>query len=118
MLFGIGLLGYALSIVAASLVDSKTKETQGMSSFSFKSHSVIVNYPNISKLFQLIKEFIIDPAFSAHRQIVLVDKDLEELPVKLIKRNIHYVRGNPEINETLYMSSIGTASHALVLSKK
>jgi voltage-gated potassium channel len=118
MLFGIGLLGYALSVVAASLVNSKTKETRGMSSFSFRNHLVIFNYPNLAKLLRLIEEFGFDPAFGMNRHIILVDEDLEELPAELIKRNIHYVRGNPVRNETLRRASIDTAGHALVLSKK
>ncbi|NMC73565.1 MAG: two pore domain potassium channel family protein, partial [Geobacteraceae bacterium] len=34
MFFGIGLLGYALSMVAAALVTEKTKELKGMMTFS------------------------------------------------------------------------------------
>jgi voltage-gated potassium channel len=118
MLFGIGLLGYALSVVAATLVNSKTKEIRGMSSFSLKDHLVIFNYPGLAKLLRILDELALDRTFGAHRHIVLVDEDLDELPAELVKRNIHYVRGNPVRNDTLKRASIDTAGYALVLSKK
>lgn len=117
MIFGIGLLGYALSIVAAALVTSKTKEIRGMSSYSFKNHLVIFNYPGVAKLQRLLDELALDPFFREHKQVVLVDESLEELPAELVKRSIHFVRGNPVRNETLSRASVAHAGHALVLSR-
>lgn len=117
MIFGIGLLGYALSVVAAVLVTSKTKEMRGMSSFSFKNHLVIFNYPGAAKLQRLLDELALDPFFREHRQVVLVDENLEELSPELVRRNIHFVRGNPVRNETLTRASMAYAGHALILSR-
>lgn len=117
MIFGIGLLGYALSVIAAVLVTSRTKEMRGMSSFSLKHHLVIFNYPGAAKLQRLLEELFLDPIFREHKQVVLVDEYLEELPPELVKRNVHFVRGNPVRNETLSRASAALADHALVLSR-
>lgn len=117
MVFGIGLLGYALSVIAAALVTSKTKEMRGMSSFSLKHHLVIFNYPGTAKLQRILDELSLDPVFRDHKQVVLVDEHLEELPPELVKRNVHFVKGNPVRNETLHRASVASADHALVLSR-
>jgi voltage-gated potassium channel len=118
MFFGIGLLGYALSMIAAAFVSSRTKEMRGMSSFSLKDHLVVFNYPGASKLARLLEELALDPVFGKGRPIVLVDEDVEELSPEMMKWNIRFVRGNPVRNETLERASVRSASHALVLSKK
>jgi voltage-gated potassium channel len=117
MIFGIGILGYALSVVAAALINSKTKEIRGMSSFALKKHLIIFNYPGLAKLEHLLKELYLDPIFGNHVPIVLVDEFLEELPPELVKRNIHYVRGNPVRDETLMKAAIDEARFAIVLSR-
>lgn len=117
MFFGIGLLGYALSVIAAALVTSKTKEMRGMSSFSLKNHLVIFNFPGAAKLQRLLDELSLDPIFREHKQVVLVDEHLEELPTEMVKRNIRFVRGNPVRNETLSRASMSYADHALILSR-
>ncbi|MHB8109659.1 MAG: potassium channel family protein [Syntrophorhabdaceae bacterium] len=117
MVFGIGLLGYALSLIAAALVTSKTKEMKGMSSFSLKDHIVFFNFPGVSKLTRLIEELFLDPSIGKHVSMVIVDSDLEELPPELVKTGIHFVRGNPVRDETLTRACIDRALHAIVLSK-
>ncbi|MHB8811131.1 MAG: potassium channel family protein [Desulfobulbaceae bacterium] len=46
MLVGIGLLGYALSVIATVLVTAKNKEIKGMSNFKGEGHLVIINHPS------------------------------------------------------------------------
>ncbi len=118
MIFGIGLLGYALSVIAAVLITSKTKEMKGMSSFAFKNHLVIFNYPGVGKIEHLFKELALDRSFDRHMAVVLVDEYLEELPAELLKMNVHYVRGNPVRDETLMRAAIDTARYAVILSRK
>jgi voltage-gated potassium channel len=117
MVFGIGLLGYALSVIAAALITSKTKEMRGMSSFSLKNHLVIFNYPGAAKVQRILEELSLDPVFRDHKQVVLVDEHLEELPPELVKRNVHFIKGNPVRNETLSRASMASADHALILSR-
>ena len=117
MLFGIGLLGYALSLIATALITAKEKELKGMTSFSLKDHLVIFNFPGIAIIERVMEELSLDPAFGKDTEIILIDEDLIELPVELQKLNIHFVRGNPTRDETLLRASIDHASHAVVLSK-
>lgn len=117
MVVGIGLLGYALSLVAAALITSKTREMRGMSSFNLNDHLVIFNFPGLAKILRVLEELYLDSSFDQHRQIVLIDEHLEELPPELQKRGVHFVRGNPARDETLTRASIDRASHAIVLCR-
>jgi voltage-gated potassium channel len=118
MVIGIGLLGYTLSLVAASLIEAKTREIRGMASFRLHRHLVIFNFPGVSKVTQVIEELFQDPAFGSNRQVVIIDEDLAELPGEIAGRQVHFVRGNPTRDETLARAAIDQASHAVVLSRK
>src|SRR5512133_298106 len=117
MVVGIGLLGYALSLLAAALVTSKTREIKGMSSFNLNNHLVIFNFPGLGKVQRVLEELYLDSSFDRQRQIVLIDEQLEELPPELQKRGVHFVRGNPARDETLTRAALDRASHAIVLCK-
>jgi len=117
MVVGIGLLGYALSLVATALITSKTREVRGMSSFNLNDHLVIINFPGLAKILRVLEELYLDASFDRHRQVVLIDEHLEELPPELQKRGVHFVRGNPARDETLTRASIDSASHAIVLCR-
>lgn len=118
MLFGIGLLGYALSLIATALITAKEKELKGMTSYSLKGHLVIFNFPGVSIIEKIIEELSLDPIFGKDTEAVLIDEELTELPAELQKLNIRFVRGNPTRDETLQRASIDQARHAVVLSKK
>lgn len=117
MLIGIGLLGFILSVVATALITSKTKELKGMSSVTFSGHLVLINFPGLPKLLRLLDELANDPRVGRNTQIVLVDKDLEELPSELGVRHVRYVRGDPTRDDTLQRAGINTAQHAIVLTR-
>ncbi len=70
MFFGIGLLGYVLSIAATALVEAKTKELHGMSDFKLKDHLVILNFPGVGKLLRVLDELAHDERHIG-RQVVL-----------------------------------------------
>jgi voltage-gated potassium channel len=117
MVFGIGLLGYALSMVAAALVTSKTKEIKGMASFNLKDHIVIFNFPGLAKVERVLEELMLDPSVGRLIPVLLVDEMIDELPVELQKRGVHYVKGNPARDETLSRASIDSALHAVILTR-
>lgn len=116
MLFGIGILGYALSIVASVLVTSKTKEIKGMASFNLKEHLVIFNFAGLAKVERVIEELKLDSSVDTD-SIVLIDEDLDELPIELQRKGVHYVRGNPTRDETLMRANIDLARHAIILTR-
>lgn len=117
MVIGIGLLGFILSVVATALITSKTKELKGMSSVTFSGHLVVIHFPGLPKLLRLLDELANDPRIGRGTAIVLVDKDLEELPSELAARHVRYVRGDPTRDETLQRAGIGKAQHAIVLTR-
>jgi voltage-gated potassium channel len=117
MVFGIGLLGYALSVIAAALITSKSKEIKGMSSFVLKNHLIIFNFAGLAKVEHILDELFLDPAFAKSTPVVLVDEYLDELPPELQKRNLLFVRGNPVRDQTLSRAAIDHARHAIILCR-
>jgi len=115
MFFGIGLLGYVLSLLATALIESKNKELHGMSDFKLKNHLVLINFPSEGKVMRVLRELERDSGFGSSREIVLIDEDLDELPAAIRKHGVRFVRGNPTRDETLTRASLDTASHALIL---
>jgi len=118
MFFGIGLLGYVISLAASALIDAKTKELHGMATLKLKDHLVIVNYPNIAKVLRLLDELEHGADAGGPLDVVLVDDELTELPPELAQRHVRFVRGNPTRDETLGRACIDSARYAIVLSKK
>lgn len=118
MFLGIGLLGYALSIVATMLVTTKNQELRGMSSFNLVDHLVVFNFPGLAKIERLLAELRNDPVFGPDTKVVLIDEELTELPAELTKLDVRFVRGNPTRDDTLVRAGIDRARHAVVLNKK
>ena len=117
MFFGIGLLGYVVSLATSALVEARSKELRGMAPVTFKRHVVIVNYPGLAKIERVIAELRHDAAFGRDHEIVLVDEELAELPPELVHADVHFVRGAPSRDETLQRANIDEAAHAIVLSR-
>lgn len=118
MFFGIGLLGYVLSLAASALVEQKSKEAHGMGQFDLNEHLVICNFPNLGIVEHVLDELVADAAFDRRKGVVLIDSDLPELPPELVKRDVHFVRGDPSRDETLVRANIDEAKHAIVLSRR
>jgi voltage-gated potassium channel len=118
MFFGIGLLGYVLSLAATALIEARTKELTGMAKLSVKDHLLLINFPSLSKVVRVLAELRHDPAFGLTKEVVLVDEDLAELPHELAARDVRFVRGNPTRDETLGRACADDASHAIILSKR
>jgi voltage-gated potassium channel len=118
MFFGIGLLGYVLSMAASALVQAKTQELHGMSHFRFTDHLVVFNFPQASKIERILDELADDPSFGRGKEVVVVDADLSELPAAIAARGVHFVRGNPARDETLTRANVDAASHAIILGRR
>ena len=118
MFFGIGLLGYVLSLAASALVEKKSKEARGMGQFDLSKHLVICNFPNLGVVEHVLSELGADPGFDRRRGVVLIDADLIELPPELVRHDVHFVRGDPSRDEALARANIDQAQHVIVLSKR
>lgn len=118
MIFGIGLLGYVLSLAATALIQAKTKELHGMGSLKVKGHLVILNFPSLGKVERVLEELARDALFDRSIDVVLVDEDLAEIPPELLERRVRFIRGNPARDETLARACVDDAAYAVVLSKR
>ena len=118
MLIGIGLLGFILSVVASALITAKSKELKGMSQVQLSRHVVLINFPGLPKLLRLLDELAHDPTIGHDTPLLLIDRDLPELPPELLARGVRYVRGDPTRDDTLQRAAIKNASHAIVLSSR
>jgi len=117
MAFGIGLLGYILSLAATTLVESRNRETRGMKDYKRKDHLVILSFPGLDKVVRIVDELRADSQIGEDGEIILVDDELTELPPELASRKVHFVRGNPARDETLRRASIDSAKRAIILAK-
>lgn len=118
MFFGIGLLGYVLSLAAGALVQAKQRELKGLQEINFKNHLVLFNYPDLDKIVRLIDELRADSQFDKDdRAILLVDDELDQLPEELQTRGVLFVRGAPARDRTLTRCNIDHAAFAIILSK-
>ncbi|MBI5479097.1 MAG: NAD-binding protein [Deltaproteobacteria bacterium] len=117
MVFGIGFLGYLISTIAGSLLESRSRRLKGMMDLKLADHILLVNYNGLDTLLKLVHELRADPA--THTQpLVLVDETLAELPPELADLGVHFVKGDPTRDETLARASAATATHAIVLAKE
>jgi voltage-gated potassium channel len=116
MVFGIGLLGYTLSEVAAFLIENKSKGVRGMKAINDSGHILLIHFSDVTKLELLVRELAADSATKG-RAVVLIDDALEELPGELQELGVKFVRGNPARLATLERANYAEASHAIVLAK-
>ncbi len=116
MVFGIGFLGYLISEIAGSLIESRSRRLRGMAELVLRNHILIVNYPRLDTLLRLLAELRSDHA-TRDSEIVLVDERLEELPPELVQPDFHFVKGDPTREEVLGRACIRGASHAIVLAR-
>lgn len=116
MIIGIGLLGFVLSVVATALIEARANEMRGNGRIRVKKHIVICNYPNRHRVQDLVEQIRADESTTS-TGIVLVDPELEELPIELARRGVQFVRGNPAKGEVLRRARIEQAQGALVLAR-
>jgi voltage-gated potassium channel len=117
MVFGIGFLGYLISAIAGSLLESRSRRLKGMVDLKLDDHVLLVNYNGLDTILRLVHELRADPA-TRGKTLVLVDETLAELPPELADLDVHFVKGDPTRDETLGRASAATATHAIVLAKE
>lgn len=118
MVFGIGLLGYVLSLAAAALVESRSRDLAGLGTMKLEKHVVIVNMPNLGKLERLIEELRHTTSLGPTTEVVLIDEELAQLPPELAERGVRFVKGNPARDETLSRAAVKNAAFAIILTKR
>ncbi|MBN1961170.1 MAG: NAD-binding protein [Deltaproteobacteria bacterium] len=115
MLIGIGILGYLLSVLASTLIESRSKEIKGMSDLNVESHILLVHFQSHNRNLDIIHELRHDSK-TRDLPIVLIDENLEQLPHDFIKLSVHFIRGNPSKESVLNRACVKQAKYALVLA--
>ena len=111
----IGLAAFTTSVglLIDWIVDIRHKERTGMGRVGVRDHLVIVNFPNESRVRQIIEEFTRDSQYR-DREIVVVTDQVETLPFAI--PNVSFVRGSVLEQETYQRANVSKALQAIVLS--
>ena len=91
----------------------KYKERRGMGRSRARDHLLIVNFPNESRIRQIIDEYTREYEHR-NREIILVTNQIEELPFSI--KNVSFIRGSPLEQETFERAAIADARQAIILS--
>lgn len=113
MLLGVSILGYFLSIVASTILESKLKEAKGMKELDLRDHIVICNFDCLEKTLKVIREIRRDSS-TENVPVVLVDEELEELPPDLQQEKVYFIRGNPTRESTLAKGNVAEARAVII----
>lgn len=113
IIFGVSILGYVLSIVASSLIESKMKEVRGMKNIKIKNHIIICHYSSPSRIDKLINELRKD-SLTKKSPIVLIDEHLESLPSELVSAGVLFVKGDPSREKVLQQANLTEAKSVIV----
>ena len=73
MVFGIGFLGYLISEISGTLIESRSRRLRGMEDVKAKDHILIINSPRLETVLKLVRELHADEA-SKRKTICLVDE--------------------------------------------
>ncbi len=115
MFVGIGILGYLLSVMATTLIESRSKELKGMTDLRLESHVIVVNFQHEGRNIEIVKELREDSK-TRDLAIVLVDDHLDELPPELAKLGVRFVKGNPSRESVLRRACVDKARYAIILA--
>ncbi len=116
MVFGIGFLGYLISEIAGSLIETRSRRLKGMLDITLAKHILLINHPRLDAVVRLVAELRAD-ATTRDQAICLVDEGLAELPTELEALGLLFVKGDPTREETLRQANAAGASHAILLAK-
>ena len=113
IVIGLAAFTSTVGLMVDWFVQFKYKERRGMGTSKARNHLLIVNFPNESRIKQIIEEFTRD---DEHRktEIILVTNQIEELPFAI--KNVSFIRGSPLEQETFERAAIADASQAIILS--
>ncbi len=111
----IGLASFTtfVGITVDWILELRDKERLGMQKSVAKDHLIIVNYPNESRVRQIIDEFTRDQQHRKGEVVIVTDK-FSELPFEL--PHVSFTRGSPLEQDTFERCNIGDSLQAIVLS--
>jgi voltage-gated potassium channel len=115
MIFGIGVLGYLLSVVASRFVDGRNKRLKGLGKMVCKNHVLLVHFQSMGRVTEVVKQLHSIPK-TAKAPVVIVGDRIETLPPELSDLGVGFVHGSPVSEESFERAGISQAMCAIVLS--
>lgn len=112
MLLGLGAFSVFLGILIDSTTTLLTAAKKGLGKAMARNHVLIVHFPHLRRVRQIIDEIRADPEY-AKREIVLVNNQIDELPFQM--ENVLFIRGSTLDHETFLRAGIHEAKLAIVL---
>ncbi|MBD3421552.1 MAG: hypothetical protein GF398_15645 [Chitinivibrionales bacterium] len=117
MLLGIGIIGYLVGFIANALIEFASKKRRGLMEITFDNHIIVCNFPGEEKIIKVIHEITGSERYRECRFVLITDK-LEELPEKLQKMKIHFVRGIPTDTDVLLRANLLSCRGVIVLAER
>jgi len=115
MIFGIGVLGYLLSVVASRFVDSRNKRLKGLGKMVCKNHVLLVHFQSMGRVTEVVKQLHAIPR-TAKAPVVIIGDRIEALPPELSELGVGFVHGSPVSEESFVRAGVSQALCAIVLS--
>ena len=116
MLVGIGIMGYFITTFAEEMVERVTRFRRGNMTIKSKNHILICNFPGIEKILNLVQELKENIDFK-NREVVLITDAFEELPDRLRKLKLAFVKGSPADEDVLKAANFKDCAGVFILVK-
>jgi voltage-gated potassium channel len=116
MLLGIGLVGYLVGYIANLIIDLAAKKRRGEMELREKGHIIVCGYPGEEKILAIVAELRAVERLDG-RAVVLVTEQLEELPEKLHKAGMQFVKGLPTDESVLMKADVLDCEGVVILAR-
>lgn len=116
LVFGIGILGYAIGVLTGKVIDRQSKELKGMIPYTKSGHIIICNCPSEDLVLEIARELGCDPNWR-ERKLVLVTDAFAEESEEMRRAGIHFIAGNPCRERSLERANIAGAHRVMVLTQ-
>ena len=117
LVLGVAFLGYAMSLLAVSMLEIKRNTRKGLRMIKADGHVLIIRFTSVEGIMRVVNE-IKSEKDTEKLEIILVDEFLEELPVELHDQGVQYVNGDPAKLTTLKRANFTKARSAIILADK
>lgn len=113
---GMGFLALGLTNLASFFFRADSLNRRGLMSANTRDHVIVCNVPSLSRFRRVLAE-LRGQQGNRPKPVVIVDADLPDISSDLSADDVHYVRGNPALIETLNRAGVAHAASAVVLAK-
>lgn len=116
MVVGIGILGFAIGELTNWVIEAQAKRRRGKVPYSGEGHILILNFPGVDLIQELLRELRADTS-TAERDIVVVTDSVHEFPEDLLGLGVVFVHGNPSREAVLERANLGKSYRVIILSQ-